>query len=596
MNHTQNEHHLESERKLKEELRKWKEDSSMPEVLMNEGDDKEEYDRHRVVFNTRFHRWPLAIILCANEDHVVATVNLANKYNWPLRVRSGGHDHEAFCTADNALAIDLRKMHQVVQDKDDKLKLRVGPGIPFKDLIVILNKLKVCIPHGTCGTVNVAGFTLGGGWGPWTRIQGMCVEHLIGAKLVLKTGEKIEVTNTCTDQRGKDILWALRGGGGVSCGIVTEFIFKAFVMPEDTIKFNLVWQGKPALKVLEMWEKIIEPGINRSLIGTNLMIAAVNPKDVTPDISKAEHECTFFGYFKGTYGELTKALDEWFIELPPTQTNIPIGPLPGRVPNENLLAAAGPDAPDLIKDNVEDNWFDEKLIAEIEQRNEAGRGLLRAGGNWHEHNIILAPDDFSIFRTWDMPVQLTTVTTAGGRKLGAIPPDKDDPGPHKITSKVMKWFGPSHASANDEGGENRIFNERERARINVIRSLQSEPIPRKSTQAGEHGYNACNVQCYATLGSITGPYYSEHKNYPDEIGCALPYRHNFYTVQYQAWWNNNCIPEAEWPIAWIAICRDFHFPETEGSFISFRDKEVPYSTYFLQNYPRLKEIMEKYSI
>jgi FAD/FMN-containing dehydrogenase len=565
-----------NEQQLIGELLSWEDNPEMPRVLIRRYNDGEEYNKYCMIFNTRFFRQPLAIIFCTKEEHIVAAMKLSDKYNWLLKVRSGGHDHEGLCIADNALLADLSGMHKVEQDSNDKLILRVEPGIAFQDLVLKLDELKVCIPHGTCGTVNVAGFTLGGGWGPWTRVQGMCTEHLIGARIVLKSGEVAEVTNESVEPWKQDILWALRGGGGVSCGIVSRFIYRAFPMPADTIKFNLVWQGKPALKVLEMWEAIIEPGKNKSLIGTNLMVEAVNPKDVSNDITQAEHDCTFFGYFEGTHAQFVTALNEWFAEMPPTQINIPLA---AKQPVQRNLKMRQPALEGAaVQGGIDESLFDEALIQEIEAHNNA-RPLLRGGRSFPKHTIHLADDDFDIFRTWDMPVKVTEVTTKNNRQLGYIPPDTDDPAPHKITSKVMKWTDADIHSA-----------ERVAARINVIRSLQSHLVPAK----GES--NECAVNCYATLGAITGPYYTEHKNYPDAIGCSMPYRHNFYTVQYQAWWNNGCHPKAEWPLKWIAGCREYDFPQTEGAFISFRDDEVPYTTYFLQNYLRLSEIIKKYGV
>lgn len=571
-----------NEQQLIGELLSWENNPDMPDVLIRRYSDEEEYDKYCKIFNTRFFRQPLAIIFCTKEEHIAAAMKLSDKYSWLLKVRSGGHDHEGLCIADNALLADLSGMHRVEQDSNDKMILKVEPGIAFKDLVVKLGELKVCIPHGTCGTVNVAGFTLGGGWGPWTRAQGMCTEHLIGARIVLKSGEVAEVTNESPEQWKQDILWALRGGGGVSCGIVSRFIYRAFPMPPDTIKFNLVWQGKPALKVLEMWEAIIEPRKNKRLIGTNLMIKAVNPKDVSEDITKAEHDCTFFGYYEGSHEQLTAALEEWFYELPPTQVNITIAA--SQPVNRNLKMRRPVLEGAAVQDLVDESLFDEALISKVEQHNSA-RPQLRGGRSFPKHTIHLADDDFDIFRTWDMPVEVAPVTTTNNRELGYIPPDSDDPAPHKITSKVMKWLGNTDRSADDVHSL-----PRQEARINVIRSLQSELVPAKGDS------NECAVNCYATLGAITGPYYTDHNNYPDAIGCSMPYRHNFYTVQYQAWWNNGCDPKAQWPLQWIAGCRDFNFPQTEGAFISFRDDEVPYTTYFLQNYPRLSQIIKEYGV
>jgi len=45
---------------------------------------------------------------------------------------------------------------------------------------------------------------------------------------------------------------------------------------------------------------------------------------------------------------------------------------------------------------------------------------------------------------------------------------------------------------------------------------------------------------------------------------------------------------------WIQECRDADFPQTDGSFISFKDSSIPTERYFPGVYERLQEIKRKY--
>ena len=51
----------------------------------------------------------------------------------------------------------------------------------------------------------------------------------------------IETLSYLDDPRSKKgrLLWALRGGGGMSYGIVTELVFKTFALPEISFSFNI---------------------------------------------------------------------------------------------------------------------------------------------------------------------------------------------------------------------------------------------------------------------------------------------------------------------------------------------------------------------
>jgi hypothetical protein len=513
-------------------LRAINNNSRSPQVLTNCSAPAEQalYDERRKVFNRKFRFMPAAIVMCEYTEDVQDVMKLANLLNFEIRVRSGGHDHEGECSATSVVVIDLSRMKGVTVEKNGSTNIaRVQPGNIFKELIPRLTAEGVCIPHGTCGTVGIAGYTLGGGWGPWTRIHGMCCESLIGATIVLGDGNKVEV------KQGDPLLWALRGGGGMSYGIVTEFVFNAFTMPDDTIKFQVDWDFSPAYEVLKLWEGLIAPDANVKLIGTNLKIVGI-PKLLSGNVKKTIHPCTFYGYYAGTEAELKADMMKWFASLPPTRITVP------------------DDANDAGEMKGFDVW-DRISTPQLLQR-------LAASSNGP------AP-------------LLTQMLGAGPLMVQSIPPDVDPPAPHKITSRLVK-----ENSWDDAGREN------------LITSLQSDLIYMEGIKAG--------VQCYVTLGAISGSYYAQYKDpgYPN--GSAFPYKKRPFTIQYQAWWNVN--PDSAPPPAnsnvydytnraedWIEVCRSFSFPQTEGSFISFKDDAVPTADYFMQSYTQLKTVKESES-
>jgi len=511
-------------------------DGRSPQVLTACGPHRSEYESKRQIFNTKFQFKPTAIVLCECTEHVQQVVKIANALDHAIRVRSGGHDHEGECSGTDTILIDLSKMKGVRVDKEAGVAY-IEPGNIFQELIPRLAEKDVCIPHGTCGTVGIAGFTMGGGWGPWTRIHGMCCESLVGATIVLGDGE-VDVLTENSEQ--KELLWALRGGGGMSYGIVTELVLKTFQLPEITIKFNAVWQYTPAFTVLKHWEDWIAPDKNPQLIGTNLMIMAIPKPKGSTSIREAVHSCTFFGYFAGSKEELYQHMKIWFADMVPTSvTIIP----PGIADEKNTPHTFG-------------SWDRLTSSSHLLGRN---RPSLNA------KNLF----------------KLSDLDKPGLLHAEYIPPDVDDPAPHKITSRLTAEHG-----WNDEGRES------------LISSLQSDLLFDKGEEGG--------LLCYATLGAISGAYYAHYKDPGFPNGSAFPYKKRKYTIQYQAWWDQG---EADIKLGkehnvylytnraedWIEECRKRDFPETDGSFISFKDAGVPTRNYFLQSYDRLKEIKEKFS-
>ena len=506
---------------LKKELQRVE---NPPKVLLDLPDNPE-YDKKRKTFNRRFRKRPAAIVLCESTAHVAHVVKVAQKnQEYPLRVMSGGHDHEAECSETDGIVIDFSLMKKFNIDKKT-MTITLESGLKFRDIIPALDEAGVSIPHGTCETVGVFGFTLGGGWGPWTRLYGMCCERLLEATIVLGDGSVRKLKSDV--EADKELLWALRGGGGFSYGIVTEMVIRVFEQPAHTLRFSLGWQkpvtgfGKtvhpipPAIKILEAWEAIIEPNANKQLIGTNLKIMAI-PEDELP-IQDSVHDCIFYGYYAGTEAELDKDLKRWFKELP--WTNLKVFP------------------------------SDEK-----------------------NHS----------FSSWDRVSTENNKRRLAGTALQYFPPDLDFPAPHKISSKLVQESG--------LGKEGREI---------LIQSLRSSLI-------SEDGIKA-HLHTYVTLGAISGDFYANVYDYPSfPNGSAFPYKKRPYTIQYQAWWNeeeedkkagekyhvNNYVNQA---MDWIAECRGNYFPQTSGAFISFKDNSIPTRTYFLENYEKLKKIKEDYS-
>jgi hypothetical protein len=267
-------------------------------------------------FNTRLQQNPLIILYCKSAKQVAIAYKTAIKYDIPVRVRAGGHDHEGESSGTNVVLIDVSKMKKIEVDPVTGIA-KIGPGNRFSRLVKKLAKKNVMIAHGTCASVGIAGFTFGGGWGPWTRKMGMNCEHLKGATLMLGDGEIIDV-DVSYDEAGNeivpDLLWALRGGGGMSYGIVTELRLQTFPLPPELIKFELNWneydateqfatETHPTLQILQAWEKVVQAKNTPQLIGTNLKIMA-RPAIENFDYTTICHNCCMYGYWEGTKKDL----------------------------------------------------------------------------------------------------------------------------------------------------------------------------------------------------------------------------------------------------------------------------------------------------
>jgi len=524
-----------------------------------------EYQEFAQGFNRRFKPRPYFVVLCRCKEDVQMTFVTAKKYNIPVRIRASGHDHEGESSGDGLIVIDVSNMDHVKVDMATKIA-HIGPGNQFKDLTTKLANQNVMVPHGTCGTVAIAGFTMGGGWGPYTRSQGMCCEHLIGATVVLGNGNflDIDVDEEApeNDKRLPELLWALRGGGGFSYGLVTELRIRTFHLAEELIRFNITWNPYPdekeehpktfpdclsedvtTLEVLKQWESSIVSCETPKLIGTNLQVTGrPRTEDIEIDYTKVYNNCIMYGYWEGNCEDLKTFVCEWYGKY--ALCNLGINPTRGGT-------------------GFSENKYGENLMTDWHRISTAP--VLRAAAKAN-------PERFSLGTKFDRLIK-------EGRPL---PSDVDIAAPHKITNRLV-----DNSGLQEDGFKA------------YIESMWSPLIMPGNRNLG--------LNQYATLGAISGDYYKQN---PDENSnhSSFPYKDKLYTIQYQTWWNLNITEAEPDPIEgpvytrtnraldWIQEARDYSIPNTSGSFISFKDSSIPTKTYFQQNYERLVEAKKGWSM
>jgi hypothetical protein len=293
--------------------------ASLPELLCDGCPaTQQRYDQIRQVFNRRFDFRPAVIALVENTAQVQALVLFANLHPAQLRLRlqSGGHDHEGECSGTDTLLLNFSQMQQVrvvAQGAGKNPLVHIQPGARFVEIKAQLDPLKISILHGTCSTVGATGFTLGAGWGPWTRKYGMACERLLGATLVVGDGSIRSISET----QHPELLWALRGGGGMSYGAVTELIFEAIPLPDETLSFQIDFNyalqpGLNTAMILQRWENMIASENYPRLLGCNLKVNALPlAADAVAD-PEACLGCSLFGYFEGGLAALHHMIGQEF--------------------------------------------------------------------------------------------------------------------------------------------------------------------------------------------------------------------------------------------------------------------------------------------
>ena len=179
------------------------------------------YDEDRQGWNHAIQQYPLVINYCRTAKDVSNAILWARRNNIALRIRSGGHNYEGYSNGDCVLVIDVSEMNKIELDERSNT-VYVQGGITNRELYEYVSSKGYPFPGGTCPTVGVSGYALGGGWGLSCRYFGLGCDSIEEIELVNYEGKIIKANRTCNS----DLFWACRGAGGGNFGVVISITFR----------------------------------------------------------------------------------------------------------------------------------------------------------------------------------------------------------------------------------------------------------------------------------------------------------------------------------------------------------------------------------
>jgi FAD/FMN-containing dehydrogenase len=186
------------------------------------GPDHAEYAQARLVWNGMIDKHPGLILRCTSTADVIAAIDVARSNGLAPAVRGGGHNVAGKAMSDGGLTIDLGGLRQVTVDAPRHL-VHVGGGCLLGDVDAATAPHAMIVPAGIMSETGVAGLSLGGGIGWFSRKHGLTCDQFVELEVVLASGDVV----TASAGENPDLFWALRGGGG-NFGVVTRFTFRAY--------------------------------------------------------------------------------------------------------------------------------------------------------------------------------------------------------------------------------------------------------------------------------------------------------------------------------------------------------------------------------
>jgi len=153
---------------------------------------------------------------CATAAQISTALRAAANAALPVSVHNGGQDWDGRSLRDDTLVIDLSLMNQRSVNAR-RLDATIAGGVTVGQINEALRGSGLQAVIGNDSAVGMAGFMLGGGYGPLMNRFGMACHNLLSAAVVLPDGNIVN----CDATENPELFWALRGGGG-NFGVMTS--------------------------------------------------------------------------------------------------------------------------------------------------------------------------------------------------------------------------------------------------------------------------------------------------------------------------------------------------------------------------------------
>ncbi|XP_062228988.1 berberine bridge enzyme-like Cyn d 4 [Phragmites australis] len=249
---------------------------------------------------------PLYIVTPTNASHVQAAVVCGRQNGLRIRVRSGGHDYEGLSYRSEHpevfAVVDLSNL-RAVRINQQTSTAWVDSGATLGELYYAIGQAskQLAFPAGLCPTVGVGGHFSGGGFGMLLRKYGVAIDNVVDAVLVDAKGRLLD-----KNAMGRDVFWALRGGGGESFGIVLSWQVKLVPVPPTVTAFSVpVSVDQGAVDTVTKWQEV----------------APALPADLFIRVTIQKQTANFQSLYLGTCDALLPVMASRFPELGVNRTH-----------------------------------------------------------------------------------------------------------------------------------------------------------------------------------------------------------------------------------------------------------------------------------
>lgn len=288
------------------------------------------YEQARRVFNGMVDRRPSLVVQPLDTTDVQATVRLARQYGLLVSIKAGGHSAPGHAVCDGALMIDLCRLKAIEVDPANRTATAEG-GVTWGEFDAATQALGLAVTGGRIRSTGIAGLTLGSGSGWLERKLGFTVDNLLGAEVVLATGEVVHASQA----ENAELFWGLRGGGG-NFGIVTRFQYRLHPVGPLLYAGLVAFPREMTPRVLKVYRDFLESAPDE--VGGAAALITAPPAPFVPSGLQGKPVVAVVVFYAGDPGEGEQAFRPILDLDPPLRM---VQPMP-YVAVQGLLEDANP--------------------------------------------------------------------------------------------------------------------------------------------------------------------------------------------------------------------------------------------------------------
>lgn len=182
---------------------------------------------------------PYCVVLVTCVEHVQCALQLARRKGWPVSVRGGGHGIDQSAVQPRSLVLSFERMTHISAPDFSNSSISVEAGVTFGVAYERLRREGLMLAGGSCSSVGLTGFHIGGGLGFLSRAFGMGCDNLLAFKMITADGTLKEYS---AESNGEDaeVFWAMRGGGSFRFGVIMELTLRVY----RCLDFGLLLRGE----------------------------------------------------------------------------------------------------------------------------------------------------------------------------------------------------------------------------------------------------------------------------------------------------------------------------------------------------------------